>query len=635
MPEKESDPATPEAPNQTSNISPQKPSQRWYAQPLILTLMSAVVILAAVAGGLYFQLRRSVVAPQQTINPSTSTPAVSTPTPETTGTQAPIPTLPLAFPQPALQSFTVGTYPLFPQSVAPTVTYLDDGVVTSGAYSGYHLVLADLNDGPAVDEVVFATKDYKTFVVDQSWAAEYDQKAAGNANGDPLFNTQVVTGTADLSYAIEPEEIPEGNFVLVSRSVNFTAPVFGASLPEGAGNLKFYNDEQYAASLAANNSVAQSYIQGTSDILAVDPAGVSYTYSIESKEQYSSAETSAPQYFYSSKDLKSASNFYATYGKLLPGGCGYLNDTYILQNITSADLVPVTSSADGTVLYTTKDQNSQINQDEYQLKIKSDSSVLGSSDSATSSSSPLPAPTYAQYVAKNPVLVFQDPFGRWMAVGEFDYEMIGGCGKPVIYLYPQSPTEVHVQFQNPIHLTTDIPTYSNGWNVLANPDGELKDLRPAATDCSKLNTKAIGSEYAASACAKGLYPYLYWAGQSSGSYPVEKDGWVVSRQDLQSFMNGTLNSVGFTAQEKSDMLSYWIPAMLQKGALYYRISFLQTAQMDSFIPMKVTPQPDSVYRLFLDWSPLSSEPAMTPQPEQLSHVVRRGFTLVEWGGLNQ
>jgi len=57
--------------------------------------------------------------------------------------------------------------------------------------------------------------------------------------------------------------------------------------------------------------------------------------------------------------------------------------------------------------------------------------------------------------------------------------------------------------------------------------------------------------------------------------------------------------------------------------------------MNQFIPMEITPRPDTVLRVFLDWSPLASMPGVIPVPENLIHTNRTGFTLVEWGGLKQ
>jgi len=83
------------------------------------------------------------------------------------------------------------------------------------------------------------------------------------------------------------------------------------------------------------------------------------------------------------------------------------------------------------------------------------------------------------------------------------------------------------------------------------------------------------------------------------------------------------------------MLAYWLPELTSKNAPYYKIDFLQTAEMNRIAPMHINPSPDSIFRLFLDWSPLAQAPAVTPQPQVLNHVQRNGFTVVEWGGLKR
>ena len=88
-------------------------------------------------------------------------------------------------------------------------------------------------------------------------------------------------------------------------------------------------------------------------------------------------------------------------------------------------------------------------------------------------------------------------------------------------------------------------------------------------------------------------------------------------------------------KEKNDFISYWLPDMLAKNTPYYRISFLQTNDLNSLFPMQVSPSPDTTFRLFLDYSPLTGKPQKIPQPQTLDKLVRNGFTLVEWGGLKQ
>ncbi len=59
--------------------------------------------------------------------------------------------------------------------------------------------------------------------------------------------------------------------------------------------------------------------------------------------------------------------------------------------------------------------------------------------------------------------------------------------KPVIYLYPESKTDVNVRLDFKGGLVTTIPEYNGGWSVSAAPDGTITN-------------KADGKKY----------PYLFW-----------------------------------------------------------------------------------------------------------------------------
>ena len=94
------------------------------------------------------------------------------------------------------------------------------------------------------------------------------------------------------------------------------------------------------------------------------------------------------------------------------------------------------------------------------------------------------------------------------------------------------------------------------------------------------------------------------------------------------------------AQNDAEMkawMAYMTPGeihkMLAKSASYYKISFLQTAQMNAFIPLNISPKPDTMLRMFMDWEPLAELPKVLPEPEELNYVQRSGFTLVEWGSV--
>lgn len=62
---------------------------------------------------------------------------------------------------------------------------------------------------------------------------------------------------------------------------------------------------------------------------------------------------------------------------------------------------------------------------------------------------------------------------------------------------------------------------------------------------------------------------------------------------------------------------------------YNLIAFQGDAYTDSAI-LRITPQPDSICRIFMAYVPLSS--AVEIAPQQLTAFERTGFTAVEWGG---
>lgn len=47
--------------------------------------------------------------------------------------------------------------------------------------------------------------------------------------------------------------------------------------------------------------------------------------------------------------------------------------------------------------------------------------------------------------------------------------------KPVIYLYPEEETQVHVKLDFNGTVTSVYPAYEGGWDVVAKPDGTLTD----------------------------------------------------------------------------------------------------------------------------------------------------------------
>lgn len=175
--------------------------------------------------------------------------------------------------------------------------------------------------------------------------------------------------------------------------------------------------------------------------------------------------------------------------------------------------------------------------------------------------------------------------------------------KPVIYLYPTEKTQVAVQLTYAGVLDVTYPAYGTGWNVTAHPDGTL------------LN-HADGREYS----------YLFWEGTSEAAYDFT-EGFVVKGSDTVSFLQEKLSYMGLTPKEYNEFIVYWLPKLQDNP--YNLISFQGDSYTETAV-LKITPEPDSMLRVFMAVKPLEA-PVDLPEQE-LVPFVRTGFAVVEWGG---
>jgi hypothetical protein len=177
--------------------------------------------------------------------------------------------------------------------------------------------------------------------------------------------------------------------------------------------------------------------------------------------------------------------------------------------------------------------------------------------------------------------------------------------KPVIYLYPEKETDVHVEVElTEADLATTYPKYNNGWDVVAKPDGSLVN-------------KADGSHHR----------YLFWDAVNCRTQFDFSKGFCVAGSDTESFLKEKLSYMGLTEDEMNEFIVYWLPLMEHNK--YNLISFQSNKYTDS-AKLNITPAPDSMLRVFMTYVPL--EEAVDIEPQELSTFERNGFTVVEWGG---
>lgn len=200
--------------------------------------------------------------------------------------------------------------------------------------------------------------------------------------------------------------------------------------------------------------------------------------------------------------------------------------------------------------------------------------------------------------------LYQNSLGDWVIFVNQSYTVQAECGKPVIYLYPKTDTQVKVQVDAKI--TKSEPEYpQQGWDVTAKPDGELIYQNQS-------------------------YPYLFWEGLGNGIYPDYKDrGFVVSQKDLVSTLYSQLSQLGLNQKESADFMEFWQSKL--PTTPYVRLTWLTTQDMNNLAPLYVSPKPDTQIRIFLEFEGLDQP--ITLKPQKLNAPSRNGFTLIEWGGL--
>jgi hypothetical protein len=183
------------------------------------------------------------------------------------------------------------------------------------------------------------------------------------------------------------------------------------------------------------------------------------------------------------------------------------------------------------------------------------------------------------------------------------YEAV--ADKPVIYLYPEEETDVHVTLTlTESELATTYPRYNGGWDVTASPDGTL------------LN-KADGTHHR----------YLFWDAKNVRTRFDFSEGFCIAGSDTERFLKEALTAMGLTESEMNEFIVYWLPRMEHNA--YNLIAFQGDAYTDS-AQLSITPQPDSLLRVFMAYVPL--ENAVEIAPQTFEAFERTGFTAVEWGG---
>jgi hypothetical protein len=271
-------------------------------------------------------------------------------------------------------------------------------------------------------------------------------------------------------------------------------------------------------------------------------------------------------------------------------GCSVVDGNEMaLPDPSSYTFTPVATTSDGTVFSTAALSDGT---DPFASALYTIYSALN----------PTPLVAYTTYLASDPVLFYRDSRGTMVALFTTQYPMSGGCGKPVEYLYPTHTETVHLTVDADV-VTSD-PAYDGGWTVQASPSGRLEE-------------------------GGATYGSLYWEGYALNAFPAITEGTVVPRGDAAAVLTSQSRTLGLNATEASAFLAFWVPRIPE--APYVEISWLTTPTLDQLLPLTVTPPPTTTLRIFVVMRGDATDVSVPAEP--LHGTVRRGFTLVEWGGL--
>lgn len=450
--------------------------------------------------------------------------------------------------------------------------YYQVGTITSGKYAGGMVVLASI-DSQSIEGVSFyhLIKQGNIITLVKPGGTNYQDYSY-------LEPSKYIVETGlTFSDLIFPKTLSYGNSTLNLEEGYNNEPPF-----DSTGLKLVFTDPKLGSVYTDATSSLQHYARNGFYVKASD--GTLRTYSLDIN--FYDANRHVPSVTWGDGVTNQAE-----YSPAQIGGCGARNFASVETSLKETDLRVTGKTSQGDSVYETITIDPKL-QNLYK------SSIDYYKD---------PQLTFGQFVAKysHPIFYWYDSFGRLIKFQRMDFQPAAECGKPVIYLYPEATTAVSVKLDPKGGFTKSEPAYNNGWNVVATPSGQLTEVSSGKT-----------------------YPYLFWEGRG-GLYETPEKGFVIAVGEVNNFLVEKLTKLGLNQKERSDFLEFWEPRMT--GAPYFFVTFMGNQTMDQIAPLTISPKPDTVIRVLMDFLPLPAP--ISVESYDIRTPVRKGFTVVEWGGV--
>lgn len=179
--------------------------------------------------------------------------------------------------------------------------------------------------------------------------------------------------------------------------------------------------------------------------------------------------------------------------------------------------------------------------------------------------------------------------------------------KPVIYIYSDQFRELNVSVNPAGKMIFTYPfTDDNSWDVQVDSNGMIVD-----------------GEY---------LNYLFWeAAQKIDPASIDySEGVVIKGNEAQFYLEASLTSLGFSAKEKADFITFWAPQMLNCESVFLQLIIDEDCSV--FGELNISPAPTSIHRVYLVWK---ADPTgvLNPTPQEFHKLTRSEFDVLEWGGV--
>ena len=248
----------------------------------------------------------------------------------------------------------------------------------------------------------------------------------------------------------------------------------------------------------------------------------------------------------------------------------------------SKDLQVAGVTAEGVPLYTLKDLQHPLASALYEEASKRNEKV---GDRET-------------FFSSVPAFYRRDSFGRLVRFTRTDLLAPDMC-EPVVYFYPTATQRVRMSIDERIEIHRAVPEpVGHTWVIDAVPDGRN---------------------------------VVWWEGVWK-HFETPERGFSVPGPESRTFLADVLPKLGLTTPEAADFIAAWAPR-LERNA-HNTIYFHRREAIDELVPMSITPRPDSLIRVMMDYRGTPT-PVEIDAPEISKPPARRGFTVVEWGGVDR